>query len=115
MVCSAARVNTGKLKEIAALKKKYDFRLLVNDADGFGIEGKNGKGTGDHFGVNDDIDIYLASFSKVFGCIGGFAAGPEDIMNFPSLPHPHSNSFKGPAHGVCHQHFATDGLFEGAS
>lgn len=72
----------GKLKEIAALKKKYEFRLLVNDADGFGIEGKNGKGTGDHFGVNDDIDIYLASFSKVFGCIGGFAAGPEDIMNF---------------------------------
>lgn len=72
----------GKLKEITELKKKYEFRLLVNDSDGFGIEGKDGKGTGHHLGVNDNIDIYLASFSKVFGCIGGFAAGPEYIMNF---------------------------------
>ncbi len=72
----------GKLREIVDMKKKHSFRLLVNDSDGFGIEGRNGSGTGDHFGVNDEIDIYLASFSKAFGCIGGFAAGPEDIMNF---------------------------------
>jgi len=72
----------GNLKGIVDLKKTHDFRLLVNDADGFGVEGKNGGGTGEHFGVNDAIDIYLGSFSKSLGCIGGFVAGPEDIMNF---------------------------------
>ena len=71
-----------KLENIVKLKKKYSFRLLVNDADGFGIEGKNGAGTGEFFGVDKDIDIYLGSFSKAFACVGAFAAGPEDIMTF---------------------------------
>ncbi|MDD4921976.1 MAG: pyridoxal phosphate-dependent aminotransferase family protein [Bacteroidales bacterium] len=71
-----------KLDKIVALKKKYPFRLLVNDADGFGIEGQTGAGTGEHFDVNGEIDIYLGSFSKAFGSLGGFAAGSEDIMTF---------------------------------
>ena len=71
-----------KLDEIVRLKTKYPFRLLVNDADGFGVEGETGAGTGEHFGVNNDIDIYLGSFSKVFASLGGFVAGPEDIMTF---------------------------------
>ena len=70
------------LDKIVELKKKYPFRLLVNDADGFGIEGPTGAGTGEHFGVNDEIDIYLGSFSKAFASLGAFVAGPEDIMNY---------------------------------
>lgn len=72
----------GKIDEIAKLKKKYEFRLIINDADGFGVEGKNGAGTGELLGVNDDVDIYLGSFSKAFACIGAFVSGPEDIMSF---------------------------------
>ena len=71
-----------KLDKIVKLKKKFDFRLLVNDADGFGIEGETGVGTGEHFGVNKDIDIYMGSFSKAFAAIGGFVAGPEVIINY---------------------------------
>jgi len=71
-----------RLNEIVRLKTKYPFRLLVNDADGFGTEGETGAGTGEHFGVNNDIDIYLGSFSKGFASLGGFVAGPEDIMTF---------------------------------
>ncbi|MCK9311578.1 MAG: pyridoxal phosphate-dependent aminotransferase family protein [Bacteroidales bacterium] len=71
-----------KLDKIVKLKNKYPFRLLVNDADGFGIEGATGAGTGEYFGVNDDIDIYLGSFSKTFASLGGFAAGPEYIMTY---------------------------------
>lgn len=70
------------LDKIVSLKKKYKCRLLVNDADGFGVEGKNGAGTGELYGVNDDIDIYMGSFSKAFGALGAFASGPEDIMTY---------------------------------
>lgn len=72
----------GILDKIAVLKKKYQFRLLVNDADGFGIEGKNGAGTGEKFSINNDIDIYFGSFSKAFASLGGFVAGPEYIMTY---------------------------------
>ena len=70
------------LDKIVALKTKYPFRLLVDDADGFGIEGATGAGTGERFGINNDIDIYLGSLSKAFASLGGFAAGPEDIMTY---------------------------------
>ncbi len=72
----------GKLNEICALKATSPFRLLVNDSDGFGIEGKTGAGTGEMMGINDQIDIYMGSFSKTFGCIGGFASGPEEIITY---------------------------------
>ena len=56
--------DLGKLDKIAALKKKYNFRFLVDDAHGFGTMGATGAGTGEHFGVQDQIDIYFATFAK---------------------------------------------------
>lgn len=73
--------NTGKLDEIAALKKKYNFRLLVDDAHGFGTMGKTGAGTGEHYGVQDEIDIYFSTFAKSMASIGAFIAGPTEIVN----------------------------------
>jgi glycine C-acetyltransferase len=74
--------DLGNLKEIVALKKKYPFRLLVDDAHGFGTMGKNGKGTGEHLGVQDEIDIYFATFAKAFAGIGGFIASDKDVIKF---------------------------------
>lgn len=73
--------NTGKLDEIAALKKKYSFRLLVDDAHGFGTMGKTGAGTGEHYGVQGEIDIYFSTFAKSMASIGAFIAGPTEIVN----------------------------------
>ena len=74
--------DLGKLDEIAALKKKYNFRLLVDDAHGFGTMGKTGAGTGEHFGVQDDIDVYFATFAKSFAGIGGFVSSTKDVINY---------------------------------
>jgi glycine C-acetyltransferase len=71
-----------KLDKIVKLKKKYPFRILLNDADGFGVEGDSGAGTGEYFGVNKDIDIYMGTFSKAFASLGAFVAGPEVIVNY---------------------------------
>ena len=72
----------GKLDQIVALKERYSFRIFLNDADGFGVQGKNGSGTAEHFGVSSQIDLYLGSFSKAFASQGCFIAGPELIMNY---------------------------------
>lgn len=74
--------DLGKLKEIVALKKKYNFRLLVDDAHGFGTMGKTGAGTGEHFGVQEGIDIYFATFAKAMAGIGGFVASDEDVVDY---------------------------------
>jgi len=74
--------DLGNLKEIVALKKKYLFRLLVDDAHGFGTMGKTGKGTGEHLGVQDEIDIYFATFAKAFAGIGGFIASEKEVIKF---------------------------------
>lgn len=74
--------DLGKLDKIAALKKKYEFRFLVDDAHGFGTMGATGSGTGEHFGVQDDIDIYFATFAKSMAGIGGFAASTKDVINY---------------------------------
>ncbi len=74
--------DLGKLDKIAALKKKYYFRLLVDDAHGFGTMGKTGAGTGEHFGVQDDIDLYFSTFAKSMAGIGAFIAGEEEIINY---------------------------------
>jgi glycine C-acetyltransferase len=74
--------DMGKLDEIAALKKKYNFRFLVDDAHGFGTMGANGGGTGEHFGVQDQIDIYFATFAKSMAGIGGFVSSTKDIVNY---------------------------------
>ena len=74
--------DLGKLDKIAALKKKYNFRFLVDDAHGFGTMGKNGSGTGEHFGVQDQIDIYFATFAKSMAGFGGFVASTKDVINY---------------------------------
>jgi glycine C-acetyltransferase len=73
--------NTGKLDQIVALKSKYNFRLLVDDAHGFGTMGKTGAGTGEHYGVQDVIDVYFSTFAKSMASIGAFIAGPTEILD----------------------------------
>jgi len=74
--------DLGNLKAITELKKKYEFRILVDDAHGFGTMGKTGAGTGEHFGVQEDIDLYFSTFAKSMAGIGAFIAGNEDVINF---------------------------------
>lgn len=74
--------DLGKIDKIAALKKKYNFRLLVDDAHGFGTMGRTGAGTGEHFGVQDEIDIYFATFAKAMAGIGGFVASTHDVISY---------------------------------
>ena len=74
--------DLGKLNEIIAFKKQYNFRLLVDDAHGFGTMGANGKGTGEHFSVQPGIDLYFSTFAKAMGGFGAFIAGNEDVANF---------------------------------
>lgn len=68
------------LKEICDLKDKYNARLVVDDAHGIGIMGLNGRGTGEHLGVQDRIDLYFSTFAKCFAGIGGFVAGDKEII-----------------------------------
>ena len=72
----------GKLDEIVALKKKYNFRIFIDDAHGFGLLGPHGRGTSEHFGVMDGIDLYIGAFAKSMASIGGFIAGPRPIINY---------------------------------
>ena len=74
--------DQGKLTEICALKKKYDFRLLVDDAHGFGTLGKTGAGAGEEQGCQDDIDLYFSTFAKSMASIGAFLAGPRIIIDY---------------------------------
>jgi len=73
--------NQGNLKDIVPLKKKYDFRLLVDDAHGFGTVGATGAGTGEEQGVQDEIDIYFSTFAKSMASIGAFIAGDVEILD----------------------------------
>lgn len=72
--------DQGKLKEIVALKEKYPFRLLVDDAHGFGTMGKTGAGCGEHQGCQDGIDLYFSTFAKSMASIGAFISGDKDII-----------------------------------
>ena len=74
--------DQGKLKEIAALKSKFEFRLLVDDAHGFGTMGTTGAGTGEEQGVQDEIDLYFSTFAKSMASIGAFIAGDADVVLF---------------------------------
>jgi len=74
--------DLSKLLEITALKKKYPFRLLVDDAHGFGTMGATGAGTGEHYGVQDEIDVYFATFAKSFAGIGGFVASKHEVVKY---------------------------------
>lgn len=74
--------HQGKIKEIAALKSKYQFRLFVDDAHGIGVMGPSGAGTGEAQGVQDEIDVYFGTFAKSFASIGAFIAGNENLVNY---------------------------------
>jgi glycine C-acetyltransferase len=74
--------DQGKLKEIAELKEKYEFRLLVDDAHGFGTLGKTGAGAGEEQGVQDQIDLYFSTFAKSMASIGAFIAGDKKIIDY---------------------------------
>lgn len=74
--------DQGKLKEICELKKKYEFRLLVDDAHGFGTLGKTGAGAGEEQGCQDEIDLYFSTFAKSMASIGAFLAGDKIIIDF---------------------------------
>ncbi|MBL0135349.1 MAG: aminotransferase class I/II-fold pyridoxal phosphate-dependent enzyme [Chitinophagaceae bacterium] len=74
--------DQGRLKEIAALKDKYQFRMLVDDAHGFGTLGKTGAGAGEEQGVQDKIDLYFSTFAKSMASIGAFIAGDKNIIDY---------------------------------
>ncbi len=76
------RGEQGKLKEIVALKKKYNFRLLVDDAHGFGTLGKTGAGAGEEQGVQNDIDVYFATFAKSMASTGAFIAADKEVIDY---------------------------------
>ena len=76
------RGEQGKLKEIVELKKKFRFRLLVDDAHGFGTLGATGAGAGEEQGVQDDIDVYFATFAKSLAGIGAFLAADQEIIDY---------------------------------
>ena len=74
------RGEQGKLKEIVALKKKFNFRLMVDDAHGFGTLGNTGAGAGEEQGVQKDIDVYFATFAKAMASTGAFVSGDTEII-----------------------------------
>jgi len=74
--------DLAKLPEIVALKKKYNCSIMVDEAHGIGVFGRQGRGVCDHFGLTDDIDLVMGTFSKSLASIGGFIAGDFDTINF---------------------------------
>src|SRR5450432_285575 len=74
--------NQGNLKEIVALKEKYDFRLLIDDAHGFGSMGSTGAGADEEQGCQEGVDLYFSTFVKSMGSIGAFISGPKNIMTY---------------------------------
>ncbi len=76
------RGQQGKLKEVVEMKKKYNFRLLVDDAHGFGTLGKTGAGAGEEQGCQDEIDVYFSTFAKSMANIGAFVAADKDIIDY---------------------------------
>nr|WP_262905254.1 aminotransferase class I/II-fold pyridoxal phosphate-dependent enzyme [Hymenobacter nitidus] len=74
--------NQGNLRGVVAMKEKYEFRLFVDDAHGFGTMGATGAGTGEEQGVQDGIDLYFSTFAKSMASIGAFVAGPESVIEY---------------------------------
>ncbi len=74
--------SMGNLKDIVALKEKFEFRLLVDDAHGFGTMGDTGAGTGEEQGVQDGIDLYFSTFAKSMASIGAFIGGDLEIIEY---------------------------------
>ncbi len=74
--------DLAKLDEMCALKEQYDARIFVDDAHGIGTMGEQGRGTADHFGVQDKVDLYFGTFAKSFASIGGFTAAEKDVVEW---------------------------------
>jgi glycine C-acetyltransferase len=74
--------DLGKLDEIVAFKEKYNFRLLIDDAHGFGTMGPTGAGTDEHFGIQDKVDIYFGTFAKSMAGIGAFVASKPSVIKY---------------------------------
>ena len=74
--------NVGNLKEIVKFKDRYQFRLLVDDAHGFGTMGKTGAGVAEEMGVGDKVDLYFSTFAKSMASIGAFVAGDKKIIEY---------------------------------
>ena len=71
-----------KLPEIVALAKKYGARVMIDDAHGLGVFGEHGRGTAEHFGLEDDVDIIMGTFSKSLASLGGYMAGKAEVVDF---------------------------------
>lgn len=71
-----------KLPEIVALAKKYGARVMVDDAHGLGVLGAHGRGTAEHFGLEDDVDIYMGTFSKSLASLGGYMAAKSEVCEY---------------------------------
>jgi len=74
--------DVANLPEIVELKREFDTRLMVDDAHGIGVLGAHGRGTGEHFGLEHEIDLVMGTFSKSLAAIGGFVAGSEPVIEF---------------------------------
>jgi len=74
--------DLSNLPDIVKLAKKYDSRVMVDDAHGIGVMGKNGRGTAEHFGVEDDVDLIMGTFSKAFASLGGFVVGDKKVISY---------------------------------
>jgi 8-amino-7-oxononanoate synthase len=74
--------DIAKLPEIVDLAKKYHARVMVDDAHSIGVLGENGRGTAEHFNLEDEVDIIMGTFSKSFASIGGFIAGDEQVIHY---------------------------------
>lgn len=72
----------GILDQIVALKEKHSFRIMIDDAHGFGVMGEHGRGTSEHFGVMDGVDIYIGAYAKSMAIIGGFIASEKYIIDY---------------------------------
>lgn len=70
------------LPTIVRLAKRFGARIVVDDAHGVGVLGRHGRGTCEHFGLEDEVDVVVGTFSKSFACLGGFAAATEDVIDF---------------------------------
>jgi len=74
--------DIAKLPDIVELAKKYDARLMVDDAHGIGVLGKTGRGTAEHFGLEDEVDLIMGTYSKSLASIGGFISGNSDVVHY---------------------------------
>lgn len=70
------------MPEIVDVKRRYNARLMVDDAHGIGVMGEHGRGTAEHFGVEDDVDLVMGTFSKSLACVGGFVAGDRPVIDY---------------------------------